>query len=316
MNTATVLSTIPSTPAATAPAKEAESEETPAVAAETPEAAALEVPVEPTPAPEQEKPDPDLEIAQKLDIVARREARARRIEAQWQTRWSEFEKKEAELAKKLAEAEAALEDPVEYYLKKGKDPVEVVKRFARPVTEEEKRIAKLEERLAREDEERTKAKEEAQRQQEEAQRFQAMRSFVAEITPDEYPHLTTLYPPTEVPRLVSDLMSRPHDPSDPESPSVLQVFRATYNRAPTPKEIRDTLEHEAELRAMSLLEAHSKRSAPSQATPQTPPAIEESTSLSNHHAASSSSSLTRTESREERMRKLKAELEAEQATDE
>lgn len=316
-NTTTVLSTIPATPAAP-PATAAP--DTPAATTEGETPAADPSVVAPGPAttePEKKtEPDPDLVIAQKLEGVAKREARARKMESQWQSKFAELEAMKADLAKKLADAEAALEDPVEYYLKKGKDPVEVMKRAAKPVTEEEKRLARLEAAEEERKAEREKQAEESRKREQSVAQRQFWARFVGEIDPAEYPHLTAVHKPTAIPDLVHALLNRPHDPSDPESPTVRQVFRAQYDRDPTPKELRDALEHEAEEHAMSLIERLKPKAspAPSQATPPTPPATEESTSLSNQHAASSPSARTSTETREERVKRLKEELLAEEAT--
>jgi hypothetical protein len=67
---------------------------------------------------------------------------------------------------------------------------------------------------------------------------------------------------------------------------------------------------------MKRLERFKPKTVPSPETPETPPAKPESPSLSNQHAASSPSAKTGTKSREERMRELKAELEAEMASSE
>lgn len=304
----TVLSTIPSVPSAPS-APEAPTAEAPVEASEQIAASTPEIPVEVAP----EKPDPDLALAQKFESVSKREARARKAEAQWQEKLAAIEAKEKELSQKLADAEAALEDPIDWALKKGKDPVTLAKRFGQPMSEEEKRIAKLEADIAKDREERAAAIKQAEAQRREAEQFESTRAFVASITPDECPFLTTVHPANAVPGLVHGLLNRPQDPTDPDSPTVLEAFKARYNRGPTPKEIRETLEAEAESYARSLMERFPKP-APSQATPETPLATEESTSLSNQHAAASSSTRARTPSREERMRELKAQLEAEAAT--
>ena len=145
----------------------------------------------------------------------------------------------------------------------------------------------------------------------------AWAQFVGETTPDECPYLTSMYEPNEVPKLVTNLLNRPVDPSDSESPTIRQYFRERHGRDPTPTEIRQALEAEAESRATSLIErVRPKASAASQGSLSTPSANEESTSLSNQHAASSPSARAGNESREERMKRLKAELEAEPATSE
>lgn len=320
----TVLSTIPST--AEAPSAPAETKATPTagdspeVSETMPEAAVEESGKETQKATVKEEPkaDPDLEIARKLDLVAKREARARKQEATLQQKLSDLQAKESAIEKKMAELDSALEDPISYYLQKGKDPVEVAKRFAKPMSEEEKRLAAVEKRLAAEDEDRKKSTEREQKQRQEQQRHALMRQFVSEIDKNEYPHLTTVYEPHQIPGLVTRLLNEPQDPTDPESPSLLEAFRARYDRAPTNKEIRDALEHKAEIYASRVYESVSARRKPtsSQVTPATPTATpngEESTSLSNQHAASSPSGPPRTKSREDVMKEIRAELEAEVA---
>lgn len=298
----TVLSTIPSTQSAPeAPTADAPIEASEEIAAvET-----TEIPSEVAP-PE---PDPDLQLAQKFEQISKREARARKLEATWQEKLASIEKREAEMATKLAELDAALEDPIEYHLKKGKDPADVAKRFLKPMSEEEKRIAKLEAEIAKDREERTAAQKRAEAEQAKRAAFESTRAFVASITPDECPYLTTVHPATAIPGLVRGLLNRPQDPTDPESPTVIEAFRNRYGREPSAKEIRESLEAEAEVYAKSLMERFPK--PPSQVTPETPLATEESTSLSNQHAASSPSGRARTKSREERMKELKEQLEAE-----
>lgn len=308
MSEATVLSTIPTSPSS--PPTEAVEAATEA-SAETPviETAPAEVPKE------EPKPDPDLEISRKLDQVSRQAAKNRRVESELQSLRTQLDKDREDVARMKADLESALDDPVEYYIKKGKDPVEVAKRFAKPMSEEEKRIAKLEEAYKQREEADKKAAEERTQQQKAADEHRFWSQFVGETTPDEYPYLTSMHDPNEVPKLVRNLIHRPIDSNDPESPTLLQSFRAKYDRDPTPKEIREALEAEAETRATSLLSRFKPRTQ-SQVTPSTPLATEESTSLSNQHAQTSTSARPGNESREERVKRLKAELEAETATSE
>lgn len=321
--TTTVLSTIPTSPATLAPAAAAsdaalsteatQGENVVSSTGKEAVEAALDGALAP---PEESKPDPDLEIARKLDLVAKREARARKQEADIQAKMTALSEQESSLSKLRSELEAALEDPVDYFLKKGKDPTEIVKRFAKPMTEEEKRLAKLEEAERKREEDAKKREEDAKKSASRAEQERIERAFVAGTMPDEYPHLTTMYKPQEVPHLVRNLLHGPHDPRDPNSPTVLQVFKAKHNRLPNDQEIREALEQNAKIRATELMSRLGPKTqvAPSQATPSTPQASEESTSLSNHHASSSSSATPRTESREERMKRLKEELEAEAST--
>lgn len=315
----TQLTTIHSAPAP-APAAEAAVEAVPTeVAQEAAPGAAPVVDENLTVAPEEKKPpevDPDLEIAKRFDLIAQREARVRRHEAELKSKTSSLDAELKKAAELRAELEAALEDPVSYYQKKGKDPVEVVKRFAKPMTEEEKRLARLEEAEQKREEQRKKDEETAKQRQHRETVENAQRAFVRGTIPDEYPYLTTIYKPAQIPELVDEMLNSPSDPSDPRSPTTLQVFQAKYGRMPTDKEIRDSLEYKAELHATELM-SRLKPKAPvatSQVTPSTPPATEASPSLSNQHAASVSTGSTRNKSREEIKRELKARLEAETAT--
>lgn len=305
----TTLATIPTAPSAEGAATEAPEAEGSAPAEPAAPPAAVE--------PEEDK---NLELAKRFEGLAKREARARRFENEFQTKLSSLSEKEKAIEAKLAELEAALEDPVDYYLRTGKkDPVEVAKRFARPVSEEEKRIKALEDKIAREEEARAKAEAERTKRETEAQRHQSMRQFVGSITPDECPHLTSLYEPHEVPTLVEKLLTKPADPSDPGGPTLLEHFVETNGRKPTDKEIRECLEYDAEIRATRLM----SRTRPSDAAaPETPqpspdpvPAASASkggpSSISNQHAAPSSSSKSRKKSREELRKELTARLEAE-----
>lgn len=308
----TTLTTIPSTPATPPPTETATETPTTEVAPETSaEATKVATPDIAPQAPEEPKEDPDLQIAQKLESVTRREAKARKLESQLQARIQSFDDKEKAIAAKMAEIESFFEDPIEWARKNGRDAMDIVKRATAPVSEEAKRLAKIEEEIKKDREDRQKRETEAQKQAREAEERRGWQSFVSGITSEECPHLTTLYEANEIPGLVMSLLNRPHDAADPESPSVREVFRAHYRRDPTPKEIRESLEHEAELRATSLLERLNPKKPPPQATPSTPPATPESPSLSNQHASSSSSAKVGTESVEDRMRKLKEELEAE-----
>lgn len=309
--TGTTLTTIPTTETDAAPA-----EETTKVA---PESGAA--PVADTTKEKEPEDDKHLELSRRFESVAKREARARRLESEHQQKLATLSEKEKAMDAKIAELEAALEDPVDYYLRTGKkDPVEVAKRFARPMTEEEKRIKALEDKLAKEDEARTKREAEETKRSEAARKQQAMVSFVRTITPDECPHLTSLYEAHEVPPLVEKLLTRPADPSDPNGPTLLEHFEDTHGRKPTDKEIRECLEYDAEIRATRLMGRTRPRDAATsedkaQSPPDPAPAASESnsgpSSISNQHAASSSSAKPRKKTREELRKELTERLEAE-----
>lgn len=318
--TTTVLNTLPSSPAAP-PAgsteatadQGAEGSQAPTTESALGVASAESAPAEPEKKPDE--PDPDLILSQKLEAIAKREARARKAEMTLQERLTSLSEKEKKLEARLAEIEEFFADPAENLSKLGKDPVEVIKRFAKPMTEEEKRIARLEQREKEREEEAKKQREEAEKQHKQHANKQFWSQWVNEITEAEYPNLTGLYQPDQIPDLVLGLLNRPQDPSDDESPTVREFFKSRYGREPTRKEIRDALEAEAETRATSLIERFKPKTqaASEQVTPSTPAANSGSPSLSNQHASSSPSSIARTESREERIRRLKEELEAEAA---
>lgn len=303
MSEATVLSTIPSTPAAS---------EATEVPAESPETAAPAEEAVAAPEVAEVQPDVDLEIARKLDSAAKREARARKQEAEIQRLQSSLKEQQSKLSTMLEEFES---DPLGFLTKNGKDPVEVAKRFAKPASEEEKRIAKLEAAL-KEREDREKQLEEAGKKRHFAEQKRALETqFVRETDPEEYPYLTSIYQPHEVPSLVGQMLNRPADSDDPDSPTVLQAFQIRHGRLPTNKEIRDALEHEAESRAKGLLERFKPKEA-SQVTPETSAQDAGSPSISNQHAAKVSTGSSRKKSREERLKELTAQLEAEQASTE
>lgn len=301
----TVLNTIPSVP-------EAPSLPTPDAAPSeiaTPETVvAPEIGSAPT---EPAKPDPDIEYARKFNHIAKREATTRKQEVELQQQRARIAEREKSLDAKMAELEAALEDPVEYYIKRGKDPAEVAKRFIKPVTEEEKRLAQLEKRLADKEQAEEDARRDAEERQARSQKDQFWKGFVREIRPEECPHLTSLYPAHQVPQLVHDLLNRPYDPNDGDSPTVLEQFQAKLGRAPTPKEIRQALESEAELRATSFIARRTPPVTPATATQ----SANGSPSLSNQDAASSGTA-ARPKTREERMKELKEQLEAEMTANE
>lgn len=293
-------------PAAEAPAAEAES----AGASESGAESSSSVEPAQVAAPREAEPDRDTELVTRFDKLSQRETKARRFEASLHEQSAKLAAKEKELEAKLAEMEEALSDPVEYYLKKGKNPVDIAKRFAQPETAEEKRLRKLEETLAKKEEEEQRRETEWKERQEAQQKEHAMRSFVKSIAPDECPSLTALYQPREVPGLVREFLGRSTDESDPEAPTVLDAFIDEYNRPPTDLEIRQALEFEASSRATRLLE-RSRTAASSQVEPDT---AAEGPGISNQHAAESArTNSSRGKSRAEIKRELTERLEAEAA---
>ena len=303
----TVLTTIPS--AAPAPAAPPAAEVAVDPVAKTEPAPSVPAAVESEP-----ETDKNLELAQKFDALSRREAKARKQETEFQQRMAKIAEREKEMDAKLAELDAALDDPIEYHLKKGKDPVLVAQRFTKPLTPEQKQLKELQDRLDAKEKAEAEEKTKQETQRAEHTRAQAMKSFVSSITPDECPNLVALYEPHQVPVLVRDLLHSPSN-ADPEL-TVLEYFEAAHGRKPSDSEVRKALEHDAEARATRILsgqrshattEAQDSQAAPS-ATPGGPP------SLSNQHAASSTTAPSaRKKSREEVKRELAEALEREAA---
>jgi len=301
------LTTIPAAPEA-APEAAPGPEGTAPPAQGTPEAASAVAPKTPD-------RDMNLELSKKFESVAQKEGRARKAEREAQAKLQGLTEREAKLAAREAELEEALGDPVGYMLKNGKDPVEVAKRYAQPETPEEKRIRKLEERDAEREAAATKAREEAEEREATQKMTGAMRAFVGEITARECPNLTTLYQAKEVPDLVRNLLTRPEDPDDPDSDTMLEAFKRTHGRAPRNVEIREVLEYEAELRATKIIEADRARAASAATSPgtntQTSSKSESGPSgISNKHAAGTSTTSVKKLTLEERRKKTKRELTA------
>ncbi len=265
-----------------------------------------------TSTPEVPATDPDLEHSRTLERIARKEAKARQAEIQLQSKIAAIEAREKELAAKQAELEEALKDPLAYATKRGEDPMDIALRLAKPKSEIETKIEALERRL----QEKEKAETESRTKQEQAEaarREQAFWSdFVQGITPDAAPHLTALHPPGDIPKLVKGMLNRPADPSDKDSPTVLQVFRQKYRRDPTHDEIVEGLEQAAASRATDLLSRLPKPKTLDTTTSQTA----NGTSLSNQHGSASSVTPSETKTREQIIKELQAEMEAEVAASE
>lgn len=251
------------------------------------------------------------ELAKRFNAIAKKEANARRLEADLQAKLQAAEVRDKELTAKMAEYEEALSDPIKYYLAKGKDPVEAAKRFAKPETEEEKRIRRLEETLAQRDAREEQEKKQLAQRVEGERRFKAMVDFVGTISTAECPNLTRLYDAPEIPKLVEDLLGRVVSQN---GETLLQTFRAQHGRSPTDMEIRETLEEDARIRAIRITKAQAEeaRAAALQSGSEASPGPN---GISNQHAAATSSGKARPKTLEERRaqarRDLTAALEAE-----
>lgn len=270
----------------------------------------------------EEKPDPDLEIARRFEGVARKEARARKLEVEWQTKHADLDAERKAFREEKAKFEAERDDwhadPIDWYLKNGKDPVEAARKFAQPETAESREIKKIREEMKRRDEAERQRQEEWQKQQAKMHEEQSMRAFVGSIAPSECPNLTSLYEPFEIPALVRDLLSRPPE-GQPGGPTLLQRFKMEHGRIPNDAEIRECLEHEASLRATRILKRHRDSEAAQQATQSQEQVTEQAgpKGISNQHAATTSTGKQKPLSLEERRalarRELTAALETEAA---
>lgn len=250
------------------------------------------------------EPDQNLEIAKRFDALAKNESKFRRRDAEFQAKAQSIAEKEKAIEAKLAELEEAMSDPIAYYMAQGKDPVEIARRFAKPETEEEKRIRQLEQKLTEREKREEEQAEAAKRQAQEQQRTAAMRSFVSKINPDDHPNVTSIYAADEIPSLVTELLNRP---TSRGGPSMVELFKEQHGRSPRDEEIIEVLEYEAQERATRLLERH-KASLASQADsaqPQSGPS-----GISNQHAAATNGASKKPLSKDERRKRAREEITA------
>lgn len=307
----TKITTLPTAPIApAAPATESLPEAAPGTLNQAPEASktAPDASTEPAKAPDPE-PDPHLEVAKRFEAVAKKESNVRKLEARLQERLTSAESMQKEVSELKAKLEAALSDPVKYYLDNGGDPVQVAKRFSQPETEEQRQIRELK---AWKDAQEAKAEEERTMQTrtaKETARYEALREFVSEITPENSPNLTTVYEAHEVPPLVDALLARPTSVSMPDGStqtvSLLKAFEWEHGRRPTNDEIRQALEHEAAPRARRIVEAHAKVSPAPQPVD---PGQQGPNGISNQHAAVTTSGKPRKLTLEERRKAARDEV--------
>ncbi len=260
---------------------------------------------------------PDVELSRRLGEISKKEAKQRRSDTEYQEKMAGLAAREKELEAKHAELDGALGDPVKYMLDKGRDPVEVAKRFSEPETALEKEVRSLKERETKREEAERLRTEAAEEQRAKAEHRQVVHAFVGEITEDNAPNLTALYEATEVPGLVTELLNRAHhdESGEPTGETLLQAFRHTHGRSPTNAEIRRSLESEAETRATKIIESHKRRSAAdssSQASEtgqsQTSKTEAGPSGISNTHASVTSSAKPKKPTLEERRKKAKTDL--------
>jgi hypothetical protein len=268
-------------------------------------------------------PDGDRQsTAYRLEGISRHEARLRRRDQEAQQRDHGFAEREAKLAAREKELEAALEDPVKYYLDKGKDPVEVAKRFAKPETEEQKRIRMLEEREQEREERSARERQEREKEEDASRRHETLRTFVSSITPDNCPTLVVEYEAHEVPVLLQEVLERPASrPRDVDTrraydlfreeygrtPTSLELFRSLHRRYPTEPELREALELEAQSRATSRESRRAGYNPPPQQASAEPTAAGPE-SISNQHAPGTNGAAPKKASLEERRRRARDEM--------
>lgn len=266
--------------------------------------------------------DVELDVARRLEGVARREARSRKYESQLHSRMSELDEREAKLKEREASIEEFEEDPVSWALKRDRDPVAIAKRIAQPESVEAKEIRKLKEEWQKEKDEKKRREAEEEERAEQHHRHRIMRDFVSTITPDNSPYLVSMHPdPNDVPRLVSQMLHRPVNRADPESPTYLEAFKMKHGRPPNDAEIRAGLEYEARERAMGVVSTHQTRVAPASngspsLQPSAPSVAPGPRSMSNQHAVGStprgSKPLTLEEKRAAKRGELLAAMEAQE----
>jgi hypothetical protein len=254
-------------------------------------------------APTPEEPDKHLELARKFEGVAKREARARKLEAEHQAKLQALTEKEKALDAKLADLETALGDPIDWAMKRGDDPVELAKRFVKPESEEEKEIKAIKKELREWKEAEAKKLAEQEARFKAQQRHQSLVSFVSKITPDEAPNLTSLYEAKEVPQLLEELLHRPVGQGN----TMLTAFQEKYGRNPTDTEIIECLEYEAEERATRILARH-RSGQDENAPPQETAPQSQTRGLSNQHAGVTNSARKPPLSKEERRKQAREEI--------
>lgn len=233
--------------------------------------------------------DKSLELAQKWEKVTQRETRARSLERELSTKMSTLEDREKKAAARERELEEILEslkaDPVAFALKHGGDPQDLVRRSAKPKTEEERRLEAIEKQIKEREENEKKRLEEEETRQKEAHRQRVMKEFVGGISRESCPFVTTMHQPKEVPGLVNEMLNE----RGPDGLTLLEAFQENYRRNPSDKEIREELERRTAERARPLFESLQKLFGPkesgsSQAPTAGPPATDNGPSLSNQNA--------------------------------
>lgn len=255
-------------------------------------------------------PDPDAEIARRFEAAKRQEIAARSSERKAKEREAALIAREKAADARLAELEAALEDPIEWALKKGRDPEKLVARFL-PETPEAKRLRALEQSI---EADRKAAKEQADKAAE-AQKHRATHEadmrFASSITESTHPHIVLLYEPNEAVTERRRVL-REHGPA----------FEEANGRPPTDAEVATYIEDQAKRRIEKLRGAQPAPVAAEAAAAASK--VNEQASngsghqatngpgtLTNNHAAQTTAGRTVIKTREDLKRELVERLEAE-----
>lgn len=255
-------------------------------------------------------PDPDAELAKRFEAAKRSELAARASERKAKEREAALAAREKAAEERLAELEAALEDPIEWALKKGRDPEKLVARFL-PETPEAKRLRALEQSI---EADRKAAKERAEKEAE-AQKHRATHEadvrFVGSITEASHPHIVLLYEPHEAVAERRRVLKE-HGPA----------FEEANGRPPNDAEVSAYIEQQAKKRIERLRGAQQAPAAAEAAAAASK--VNEQASngsghqatngpgtLTNNHAAQTTAGRTVIKSREDLKRELVERLEAE-----
>lgn len=183
---------------------------------------------------EEVKPAPNPELEKRFEEASKKEIALRGAAAKAKEKEEALTKREAELNALQEDLQSALEDPIEWAIKKGRDPQALLKKFL-PQSDEAKRLEKLEAELAKRDESSKKEKEEAKVRETEANTRAQKQAFVGVVSEKTHPHFVALYP-------------RPEDGLDARE-RVMKIngetWREQLGREPTHDEVANFLESEA-----------------------------------------------------------------------
>lgn len=253
-------------------------------------------------------PDPDAELTKRFEAAKRKELDVRASERKAKEREAALAAREKAAEERYAELEAALEDPIEWALKKGRDPEKLVSRFL-PETPEAKRLRALEQRIEAD----SKAAKDRDAQSAEAQKTRAAHEsdvrFVSSITEATHPHIVLLYEAHEAVAERKRVLKE-HGPA----------FEEANGRPPTDGEVSAYIEQQAKERIERLRGAQPAPAAAAAAsqvneTQASSGSGHQATNgpgtLTNNHAAQTTAGRTVIKTRDDAKRELVERLEAE-----